>query len=302
VVAVHGKFSSANLDKVSRLVNKPIAKVDAGQIVDIGPGQPAVGLTSDSVVLVGTPDLVRERLSSSWKAPSHEPGTNLALMADAINAKPVFAVMMAMSSTARTEALRHLAPQGFAADIVKRHRAATFAVFHDGLGWTWLDSTRDGLDDMELMSRGMLDLLRAGQLAPRGFAKIAMAVAGSYRGASSELDQLIARKADVLKIVDSYTGDGSFKVAVDKNVKAMRLNVRATGKNVSEVFPGLMLPIAVVGFLQAQGKEADPPPAMTPAPSPAPPAWATPPAAKPAPSPPPPGPAKPAARPPAKKP
>jgi hypothetical protein len=255
VVAVRGKFSSANLDKIARIANKPIGKVETAQLVELGPNQPAVGLTRDGVVLVGTPDLVRERLASTWKAPSHDAGTNLGYLADAINARPVLAVTMAMSAVARTEALRHLAPQGFATDLVKRHRAATFAVFHDGLGWTWVDSTREGLDDVELMSKGVIELLRAGQLAPRGIAKIAMGVVGSYRGASSELDELISRKADVLKIVDSYTGDGAFKVAIDKNPKAMRLSVRATGKTVSEVIPGLMLPIGVIGFLQAQAKD-----------------------------------------------
>lgn len=290
VVAVRGKFSSANLDKIARLVNKPLTKTDAGQLVELGATQPAVGLTRDGVVLVGTADLVRERLTSTWKAPSHDAGTNLGYLAEAINGRPVFAAMMAMSTAARTEALRHLAPQGFATDLVKRHRAATLAVFHDGLGWTWVDSTRDGLDDIELMSKGVLELLRAGQLAPRGMAKIAMTIAGSYRGVSSELDELISRKADVLKIVDSYTGDGSFKVVIDKNPRTMRLTARATGKSVSEVFPGVIVPIAIVGFVQAQarGDASSPPVAPTaPAPpTPAPPTWATPPAAKPATKPP----------------
>jgi hypothetical protein len=292
VVAVRGKFSSANLDKIARLVNKPLTRTDAGQLVELGATQPAVGLTRDGVVLVGTADLVRERLTSTWKAPSHDAGTNLGYLAEAISARPVFAAIMAMSTAARSEALRHLAPQGFATDIVKRHRAATFAVFHDGLGWSWVDSTREGLDDIELMSKGALELLRAGQLAPRAMAKIAISIAGSYRGTSTELDELISRKADVLKIVDSYTGDGSFKVAIDKNPRTMRLTVRATGKSVSEVFPGVIVPIAIVGFVQAQAKEAALQAAPPTPPAPAPPTWATPPAAK-APA------AKPAAKPPA---
>ena len=297
VVAVRGKFSSANLERIARLVNKPLTKTDAGQLVELGATQPAVGLTRDGVVLVGTADLVRERLTSTWKAPSHDAGTNLGYLAETINGRPVFAALMAMSTAARTEALRHLAPQGFATDIVKRHRAATFAVFHDGLGWTWVDSTRDGLDDIDLMSKGVLELLRAGQLAPRGMAKIAMSIAGSYRGASSELDDLISRKADVLKLVDSYTGDGSFKVVIDKNPRTLRLTARATGRSVSEVFPGVIVPIAIVGFVQAQAKEAAPQaPTTTPATpaTPAPPTWATPPAAKPAPTAPPPPPNAPA--------
>ena len=296
VIAVRGRFSPANLDKVAKMVNKSPAKQGGGQIVEIGASQPAIGLTRDGVILIGTPGLVRERLADGWKPPSHDAGTNLGYLAEAISARPVFAVVMTMSQTARAEALRQLAPRGFATDVVARHRAAAFSIFHDGVGWTWVDSTRAGTDAMELVSNGALDLLRAAQIAPRGIAKIAMGALDSYRGTDAKVDDLIKRKADILKIVEAYTGDGAFKATVDK--KAMRLAVRATGKTVSEVLPfGLMLPAAVVGLLESQAREAAPPTPPTPMMvEPAPPAPAKPPAGKPAPATPP------APRSPAKKP
>jgi len=293
VIAVRGKFSPANLDKVAKMVNKSPAKQGGGQIVEIGASQPAIGLTRDGIILVGTPGLVRERLADGWKPPSHDAGTNLGYLAEAISARPVFAVVMTMSQPARAEALRQLAPHGFASDVVARHRAAAFSIFHDGVGWTWVDSTRAGTDSMELVSNGALDLLRAAQIAPRGIAKIAMGALDSYRGTDAKVDDLIKHKADILKIVEAYTGDGAFKATVDK--KAMRLAVRATGKTVSEVLPfGLMLPAAVVGLLESQAREAAPPTPMMV--EPAPPAPAKPPASKPAP------PTPPAPRSPAKKP
>jgi hypothetical protein len=273
VVAVHGKFSPANLDKIAKMVNKPATKVDSGQIVEIEAGKHAIGLTRDGVVLVGTPALVRERLADAWKSPSHDAGTNLGYTAEVVNAKPVFAVVMTMSAVARGEALRHLAPQGFATDVITRHRAAAFSIFRDGIGWSWVDSTRAGVDAMELVSNGVLDILRAAQVAPRGIAKIAIGVIDSYRGTDPKVDDLIKHKADILKIVEAYSGDGTFKVAVDKT-KPMRLTVRATGKTVSEVLPvGMMLPAAVVGYLASQGREATPvmaDPAPAPAAKPAP--------------------------------
>lgn len=294
VVAVHGRFSPANLDKIAKMVNKPATKVDAGQIVEIEAGKPAIGLTRDGVVLVGTPALVRERLADAWTPPSHDAGTNLGYTAEVVSAKPVFAVVMTMSAAARGEALRHLAPQGFATDVITRHRAAAFSVFRDGIGWSWVDSTRTGVDAMELLSNGVLDMLRAAQIAPRGIAKIVMGVIDSYRGTDPKVDDLIKHKADILKIVEAYTGDGTFKVAVDKT-RPMRLTVRATGKTVSEVLPvGMMLPAAVVGYLASQAKETSPM-MVDPAPA-AKPAWANPPAAKP------PAAKPPVARPPAKKP
>jgi hypothetical protein len=278
VVAVRGRFSPANLDKIAKMVAKSVTRLGGGQIVEIAASQPAIGLTKDGVVLVGTPGLVRERLADGWKPPSHDAGTNLGYLAEAISARPVFALVMTMSPTARTEALRHLAPQGFATDVVTRHKAAAFSIFHDGVGWTWVDTTRAGVDAMELVSSGALDLMRSAQVAPRGIAKIAMGVLDSYRGTDARVDDLIKRKADLLKIVETYTGDGAFKVAIDK--KAMRLAVRATGKTVSEVLPfGLMLPAAVLGFLAGEAREVPPMIDAPPQPSPA-----KPPAAKPAPA------------------
>jgi predicted Fe-Mo cluster-binding NifX family protein len=169
-----------------------------------------------------------------------------------------------MSPQARTEALSHLGARSFLIDLVTRHKAAAFSMFHDGVGWTWIDSSAAGVDAMELVSNGVLDVLRAAQIAPRGVAKIAMGAIDSYRGASARVDDLIKHKADIMKLVEAYTGDGNFKVAVDKNPRTMRLNVRATGKSVSEVLPfGLVLPAAVVGFMTARaGAAPEPEPVM----------------------------------------
>jgi hypothetical protein len=267
VVAVHGKFAPANLDKIAHMASGQASQVGAGTIVDLGPAQPVVGLTKDSVLLIGTPSLVRDRLAESWKAPSHEAGSSLGTLTDVINAKPVFAVVLTLSQAARTEALQQANGAGFAADLIKRHKAAAFSVFRDGIGWTWVDSTKAGLDAMELVSNGTLDVMRAAQIAPRGIAKIAMGALDSYRGTSAQLDALIAHKAELMKIVDTYTGDGSFKVANDKNPKTLRLTVRATGKTVSEVMPfGLVVPLGVLGFLQTRAATPPPPVMVEPAP------------------------------------
>ena len=253
VIAVHGKFSAANLDKIARMAGGSAAKLGTGTIVETGPHEPAVGLTRDGVLLVGTVGLVRDRLADGWAPPSHEAGTNLGLPAEVIGGKPVLAVVLALSQAARGELLKALPSQGFATDLVSRHKAAAFSMFHDGIGWTWIDSSKAGVDGMELVSNGMLDMLRAAQIAPRGIAKIVLGALDSYHGASPQVDDLIKHKADLMKIVESYTGDGTFKAVVDKNPRTLRLNVRATGKSLSDVVPlGLLLPAAVVGMFEAR--------------------------------------------------
>jgi len=271
VLAVHGKFSTGNLDKIAKLSNKSAVKLGAGTIVDSnGPHDPAIALTKEGVLLVGTPGLVRDRLADAWKSPSHDAGTNLGYVAEAVNAKPVFAVVLTMSPGARSEAISHLGKQSFATDLVTRHKAAGFSIFHDGIGWTWVDSTKAGVDSMELVSNGVIDVLRAAQIAPRGIAKIAMGALDSYSGTSPQIDDLIKHKADIQKIIETYTGDGNFKVKSDKNPKTMRLSVRATGKSVSEVLPlGLLLPGAAVALLPVLTDEEAAKPVLVPGPAPA---------------------------------
>ncbi|HET7505733.1 MAG TPA: hypothetical protein VFK02_32155, partial [Kofleriaceae bacterium] len=258
VVAVHGRFSPANLDKIAKAAGKTAAKLGTGTIVDGGGHDPAIALTRDGVLLVGTSEVVRDRLADGWKPPAHDAGTSLAPLAEVISARPVFAVVLTMSAQARAEAMSHLGARSFATEVITRHKAATFAMFHDGVGWTWTDSTTAGVDDMELVSRGVLDVLRAAQIAPRGVAQIAMGAIDSYRGTSAQVDDLIKHKADIMKLVTSYTGDGNFKVTIKKDPKTLRLDVRATGKSVSEVLPfGLVLPAAVVGFMTGRADSTE---------------------------------------------
>jgi hypothetical protein len=250
VIAVHGKFAPANLEKMGAATGSSPARVDSGHLVELGAGQPAVGLTRDGVMLVGTPGLVRDRLADAWHPPGHAAGTSLGYAADAIADKPVFAVVLTMSSAARGELIKNLPPGGLASDLVTRHKVAALSVFRNGVGWIWGDSTRAGLDAMEQMSSGAIDLLRAAQIAPRGMAKIAVGALDAYQGKSPQVDDLIKHKADLLSLVDAYTGGGNFKVAVDKNPKALRLSVRATGKSASDVVPiGLVVPLGMLGYM-----------------------------------------------------
>jgi hypothetical protein len=266
VAAVRGKFTAANIEKIAKLTSKQTAKVGGGVMIELGGNDPAIALTKDGVLLAGTPKLVRDRLADTWRAPARPAGGSLALAAEAIAGKPVFAVAVAMSPTARKTALDELGPKkNFATDVIQRHKGATFSVYTDGIGWTWIDRDKAGLDAMAQMSEGVLELLRAGQIAPRGMVKIILGGLESYRGTDKTIDEVLRRKADIMKIVEAYTGDGNFKVKLDKNPGAVRLDVRATGKSLSEVVPaGAILPIAAMGFFSLR-KGSAPMPVMTPA-------------------------------------
>jgi hypothetical protein len=265
VLAVHGKFTTATIDKIASLTHHTSVKAGAGAWVDMGDDN-ALALTKDGVLLAGRTSLVKERIGDGWRMPSHGAGTTLAYAAEVINAHPVFAVVMTMSPAARKDVLaKH--GQNFGTDLVKRHKAASFAIFHDGIGWTWVDSTRAGMDSMAQMSEGMIDILRAAQIAPRGLANVAIGGLESYRGTDKRIDEVLRHKAELMRLVDSYVGDGKFKVQLDKDARSNKVTVRLSDRSLSYVLPlAGVLPAVVVGALFARDEMAPPPPVTMPPP------------------------------------
>ena len=274
VLEVHGKFPVAILDKLGKMGGKAPAKVGTGTLVEMGPDTPALAITGSGVLLVGQSALLRDRLAATWKAPSHAPGTSLGYIADILAQKPVFALSLTLSSSARTEIAAKFDHPNFLTDVVARHKVAAFAIYHDGLGMVWGDSTKQGLDDMAQTMDGFVDVLRAAQIAPRGIAKIFLGALDSYKG-DKQIDELIRHKADLIKIMDSYSGDGNFKVQRDVDAKNLKITMRLTGKTLSEVVPlGALAPLAGIGmFVGVRKKSESTAPVMAPpmrSPSPAP--------------------------------
>ncbi len=260
VAVMHGKFSALNVEKIAKMKKGlTVQKVGDASLVDMG-DENAIAVTKDGTMIAGTAGLVKERVAATWKAPARPPSSNLAYAAEVLGQKPVFSLVMTMSPTARKEALNKIGGKNFATDVIQRHKLAAFSIYADGIGWTWIDSNRAGLDAMELMSQGMLELMKAAHIAPRGFAKLALGALESYRGTNRQIDDVLRRKAEVMKIVDTYTGDGNFKQSVSKDVRSLKLTVRAQGKSLSEVVPaGFLLP---VGAFLTLGRASVEPPTM----------------------------------------
>lgn len=292
VLAVRGKFTTATIDRIAKVAG-PASKIGAGALIELPPGQfgplGAIAVTKDGTLLAGTAKLVKDRLADAWRAPARPAGGNLAQIAAVIDAKPVFAVALTMSAAAKTQAAAEFKNQkNFITDVVARHKFAALSLFHDGVGYTWVDSTKPGLDAMAEITDGAFEMMRAAHVAPRAMAKIMTGAMESYRGSNNkQIDELLRRKPELVKIVESYTGDGKFKVAIDKNPATLRLTARATGKSLSDVVPaGILLPGAMWLLVARPVKEPQmtmPGPPMTMQPKPAPPKL-TPPAPKPPPA------------------
>jgi hypothetical protein len=248
VLAVRGKFPADLISKAAQLSGNAVTKVGASAMADLGDSK-SIGLTRDGVLLVGSTAWIKPRLADSWKAPARAAGSPLAKMAEVLAGKPFFAVGGSISPVMRALALKELKSPNFASDLVKRHKFFSFSFYTDGVGWRWDDSTRAGLDSMKLFSEGMIEVMRAAQIAPRGVAKMAAASMESYRGTSKQLDEVIRRKDDLLKLVDSFSGDGKFAATINADPRTLRLDVRATAATFSQVAPfGMLLPFAGAAY------------------------------------------------------
>jgi hypothetical protein len=261
LVEVHGKFSTANVDKLAKLTGAAPVKVGSVVMAQVDQ-RTAAGVTRDGVLLFGATELVRARLDDGWKSPPHGPTTTLGYAAEMLDKHPVLGVTVTLSATGR-DALKWEGLPG--SDVIARSNSFSLAVLHDGLAWTWVDTTKPGFEAISQMSDGLVDLLRAAQIAPRGVAKIAIA---SLEGRKSDpqLDELLRHKDDLLKLVTGLTGDGQFKVTRNADASRLRLEVRATGKTASEVVPaGALIPLMAIGFLAERGSATVKPPMQIPA-------------------------------------
>jgi hypothetical protein len=253
VAQVHGKFTTKMVETVGKLAGGKVTAVGSGQMMESGGNDPAFGVTKDGVMLVGTPSLVKARLDK-WTMPARKAGSSLANAEALILTKPIFGLSVTLSATAKkriqSEAEHELGKEkNFGTDLLARGKHFSFGVYSDGVGWTWTDKDKTGMESMALASEGIMDLMKAAQLAPRGVAKIAISALDSYKGKDKQVDALIKKKADLLKLVDLYTGDGNFKVAIDKNTKTNTVTARATGKTLSEVMPiSSLMPVGAMMF------------------------------------------------------
>ena len=266
LAVARGKFPTDFVKKLASVSGGKAGTVDGRDTLEID-AQTFMGTTKDGALVVGPRPLVTPRIDDDWKPAKRAKGTAWAAIATRLDARPFF-LFAAKVDDKTARALAKEADEPFVADLLTGHEVAILALHHDGVAFHWKDRSTAGLDRVAMLSEGLVEVTRAAHVAPRGVAKIVIAALDSYKGKSKDVDALIAKKKDLLRLVDEYTGDGRFKVKVDKNTRARTLTVRATGESLSDVVPAaLFIPLGAVAFLSASGEvQAAPTTATTPPP------------------------------------
>lgn len=246
LVAVRGRFTPQLLDKIAALRGGAPSHAGDATYVPLD-DEHAVAITHDGVLLAGATALVTARLAHDWHPPVHHVDTALGYLGEEIAQHAVFAVVITPGNSARRDVLAALPPTGLAHDLAAHARMARFAVFQDGIAWSWLDRDRRGLQDMTEMSEGLVDLLHAAQVAPGGILKIALGALDSYRD-DKDLAPILRMRPQIERLLAQLASDGPFKAQVTPNPRTLRLDVRLTGKHVGFMLPAVMLAPAA-GFV-----------------------------------------------------
>jgi hypothetical protein len=250
---VRGKVPADLAQRIAKLTGATVDNIDgrAGIAMD---AKAYLGIAADGALLVGTPSLVKPRLATSWKAAARPANSALARTATLLGEKPFLAIALHPSANMIAEATRKHG-DNFGVDMMKDADFAAIALRSDGVTFVNFMKSKGWFERIGMAMDGTIELMRAAQIAPRGMAKLAVAALDSYAGKSPDIDQLIKHKADIIKVVEMYTGDGTFKATVDRDAKAKSVIVHATGKSLSEVLPGMIVPLAVAGTLFAAGRD-----------------------------------------------
>jgi hypothetical protein len=252
LVVVRGTFPADLPGKLASSMGGKPGTID-GRATAAMPDGTMMATAKSGALLVGKADWVTARAADAWKAPARAKGTPWARIATALDAKPFFLVGSKPSAALVAHATKGLG-DNFGRDLVANHVVGVFAASATGVSWMYEAKDAAFAKRMETASKGLIDLMRAAHLAPRGVAQVAVAALPSYAKMSKELDAVIASKDKLMDAVWDLTGDGKFaaKVKVDGNL----VSVVATGKKFSDVVPSsLVVGLGAIGFLTA-GRDA----------------------------------------------
>jgi hypothetical protein len=253
LIVARGKFPTDMPTKIGKMMGGKSEKIGDAEAVALGGPIEIVAVNKGGVLFAGSRALITARLDAKWKSPARAKGSLLAEAAKILGDKPVYMAAVSMSSGRLVKLVE--SGSKTRAKLIERFEMVAGAVYHNGIGWMVKDKDADGHARSAMASDGVIDLMRAAHLAPRGIVKVLMSVLDDVGANEPELAELKKHKDDVMKLLEQFTGDGKFKVKTDADKKNFRLSVRASGKQLSDVVPvGFILPMMWLGYSTSNDK------------------------------------------------
>lgn len=270
LVVVRGKFPPDLVERVAKDLDAPLETVNGRALMKMPDDDDnALSTTDDGSLVFGAVGLVRERTAKAWKPKKAKKATLAAHVGPTIDAKPFF--FLASSPTPATvklieKELRGEEELAVVLDLLTGHEFGSASLYWNGLGWTFRARTAAGYERAIGASEGAIALIRAAHLMTRGLAQLALAAVDSYAGADPIVAEIMKHKAELMRLVEQWSGDGMFAAAVDKKKGERTVTVTATGAKLTDVLPlgGLAIPGAALWLFVSSSGQYEPPEEYTP--------------------------------------
>jgi hypothetical protein len=264
LVALRGKFPADAIERGAKAAGEgTIEKVEGRPVWISPPPSVAIGMAPDGTALIGSMALVKARMSPSFKA-NVKKGSISDRASATLDDKPFFAVVTKPSMVTTTLLGQVLSDDEAALfrDLLTGQEWAAIGLRSNGAQWTYAAHTPQGYQRALMASDGVIQLLRSGHFFLRGLADVMLAALDSY-AKDPVIAKVVQHKADILKLVGTWSGDGNFGAQVDKKDGDKTVSVKLTGKTFSDVVPAtaLMIPGAMTMILlrKSAAVEASPP-------------------------------------------
>jgi hypothetical protein len=259
LVVARGKFPADMATKISKMMGGQTETIGDAQAVRMGGPIEVLAVSKSGVLFAGSRALVTPRVSAGWKPPKRPKGSILADAAKALGDKPVALIAMSNASGRFMKLMETLNGTDDAA-MLDDYEYLDASIYANGMGWTIKVKDAAHQKKAVLASEGMIDLMRAFHLGPRGLGKLLVAFLDDIKSTDPEIVELKKHQKQLLGLLEQFTGDGNFKVKWDKS--ATRVAVRATGKKLSDVVPlGIIVAGGWIGVATKAAK--DPPMTQT---------------------------------------
>ncbi|HVK74620.1 MAG TPA: hypothetical protein VM734_14930 [Kofleriaceae bacterium] len=250
LVVVRGKLAADLPAKIARTAGGKETKID-GRIAATMPDGTTLGFAKSGALLAGKGEWVTARLKDDWKAPARAKGSPWARIATALDSRPFFLVASKPSAAALQMMTQTMDPS-FGKDVVAGHDLLLVSATSTGFGWVYAAKDAALARRMKSASEGVIDLLRAAHLAPRGMAQLVSAALPSYARTSKGIDAVLASKDQLMTAMWSMTGDGKFAATVKLEGNAVVVTTKA--KRISEIVPAsALVGFGVLGAITARG-------------------------------------------------
>jgi len=259
LVVVRGNLAADLPSKIARSMGGKEETID-GRVAAAMPDGTLIGFSKSGALLAGQRDWVAPRLANGWKVASRSKGSAWSYIGAALDRKPFYLLASKPSLEAVSRMTAQIGTDSFGKDLISNHTLAIVSLTSTGLHWIYQAKDVAFAARIKQASEGVIELMRAGHLFPRGIAELTAAALPSYAGKSPAIDGAIKHRAALMAAVDDLTGDGKFTATVKQSGNLV--SVETKGKRLSDVVPtGVLVGFGAIGFMTMRTSVSAPPPA-----------------------------------------